>query len=157
MSDAFYMAEALRAAAEAAQRAEVPIGCVIVMDGEIIACKSNRVEELATPLAHAELLAITAAVKVVGYKHLLNCTLYVTLEPCPMCAGAIVNARIPRVVFAAHDPKAGACETLYTLLKDERLNHRAEVVSGVCSDQASKLLKNFFTELRTQKVKGEQS
>src|SRR6187431_2489498 len=133
----FYMRQALREAAAAEAEDEVPIGAVIVRhnpaggDDQVISAAQNQREQLRDPTAHAEMLAITQAAEALGNWRLEHCTLYVTLEPCPMCAGAIVLARIPRVVFGATDPKAGAATTLYRLLDDARLNHRAEVIAGV--------------------------
>ena len=147
MNDHEFMSEALAEARAAAGRGEVPIGCVIVYQDEIIARTSNRIEELKSPLAHAELLAIESASRSRG-RRLTGCTLYVTLEPCAMCAGGIVNARISRVVFGAHDPKAGAVQTLFSITDDERLNHRCNVRSGVCADESAQLLQDFFQQLR---------
>ncbi len=149
--DVHWMHEALREAQSAAQRAEVPIGCVIVFNGEVIGRGSNQLEELQRPTAHAEILAIEQAAQKLGSRRLLDCTLYVTLEPCIMCAGAIVTARIPRLVYAAADPKAGAVHSLFQLATDERLNHRCELLSGVCADESSALLKDFFKRLRQEK------
>lgn len=142
--DERYMRIALDIAAQAARRREVPVGCVIVRDGAIIGAGSNRTEEWRDATAHAELCALRQAMERLRTKWLDGCTLYVTLEPCPMCAGAIVLARIARVVFGAHDPKAGACETLYTLTSDRRLNHRATVRGGVLAEEAQALLQDFF-------------
>ncbi|GIV54917.1 MAG: hypothetical protein KatS3mg039_1435 [Candidatus Kapaibacterium sp.] len=149
--DERFMFAALEQAELAAQRGEVPVGCVIVRQGNILAATHNRTEELSLATAHAEVLAIAQACATTGSKWLgSGTTLYVTLEPCPMCAGAIVLARIERVVFGAHDPKAGACETLYTITSDRRLNHRAVVRGGVCADQARVLLQTFFDHHRTR-------
>lgn len=148
--DERYMLAALELAHSAAQKGEVPVGCVVVRDGAIIGTAHNRTEELRMATAHAEQLAIADAMRRLGSKLLDGCTLYVTLEPCPMCAGAIVLARIERVVFGAHDPKAGACETLYTLTADRRLNHRAKVRGGVLADRAQELLQEFFQRRREQ-------
>lgn len=147
--DEHYMQIALELARHAAERGEVPVGCVIVCDGAVIAAAHNRVEERRTAIAHAELLAIADAMRARG-KWLLGCTLYVTLEPCPMCAGAMVLARLSRVVFGAHDTKAGACETLYTITNDRRLNHRVEVRGGVCAEEAQQLLQKFFNRRRNE-------
>jgi tRNA(adenine34) deaminase len=144
--DERFMRIALAEAERAARCGEVPVGCVITMGGAIIARAHNRTEELRTPVAHAELLAIRQALTHSQTRWLDGATLYVTLEPCPMCAGAIVLARIARVVFGAHDPKAGACETLYTLASDPRLNHRAAVRGGVLTEQSQALLKAFFRD-----------
>jgi tRNA(adenine34) deaminase len=129
---------------------EVPIGCVIVHEptGTIAGSGYNRRETDHDPTAHAELLAIRAAGAALGHWRLTDCTLYVTLEPCPMCAGAIVNARIPRLVYGATDPKAGACETLYTIPTDPRLNHRVECAGGVLAEECADLLRTFFRRQR---------
>jgi tRNA(adenine34) deaminase len=137
------MAAALAMAKKAEKKDEVPVGAVIVRDGRIIAQAHNRRETRRSPLAHAELLAIARAARRLGGWRLSGCTLYVTLEPCPMCAGAIVNARIDEVVFGAYDPKAGACGSLYNLAEG-RLNHTPRVVGGVLADEASALLKSYF-------------
>jgi tRNA(adenine34) deaminase len=142
----------MRLALAEAQRAfdagEVPVGAVVVRGGQILGRGHNRVEQLGDPTAHAEMLAITAACEAVGSKFLDQCTLYVTLEPCPMCAGAMVWARLSRLVFGAFDEKAGAAGSLYHIPEDGRLNHRVEVVSGVEADVASELLRQFFRERR---------
>jgi len=141
---------ALREAARAREEDEVPIGCVIVHAGRVIGRAHNQRETLHDPTAHAEMIAITQAAEALGDWRLENTTLYVTLEPCPMCAGAIVLARIPRVVYGARDPKAGAVRTLYRLLEDERLNHRCEVVEGVCEAECAAALQDFFRERRSR-------
>ena len=147
-TDETFMDVALREAAAARDADEVPIGCCIVRDGRVIARAHNQRETLHDPTAHAEMIAITQAAEAVGDWRLLGTTLYVTLEPCPMCAGAIVLARIPRVVFGVRDPKAGAVRTLYQLLEDERLNHRAVVAEGVRADQCRAALQKFFQARR---------
>lgn len=144
----FYMRAALDAARAAAALGEVPIGAVVVLDGEIIARGSNRREIDADPTAHAEMIAVREAARVLDRWRLEGCTVYVTLEPCPMCAGALHAARIDRCVYGAVDPKAGALGTLYDIASDERLNHRYEVVAGVLADESSALLKDFFAALR---------
>lgn len=146
----YFMREALTEAQSAADREEVPIGCVIVFNNQIIARSSNMLEESQDPTSHAEILAIKQASEVIGSRRLLDCTLYVTLEPCPMCAGAIVNARIPTVVYAASDPKAGACDTLYSITNDSRLNHRCTVHGGVLAEESANLLRTFFKSLRNK-------
>jgi len=146
----YFMRQALHEAEQAASRKEVPIGCVIVYNNEIIARGSNMLEELQDPTSHAEIITIKKAAQVLGSRRLLDCSLYVTLEPCPMCAGAIINARIPTIVYAAPDPKAGACTTLYSITTDERLNHRCLVISGILAEESSQLLKSFFKSLRTK-------
>lgn len=149
-----YMQQALREAQAAAAEDEVPIGCIVVHhdpnggDDRVIGAAHNQREQLRDPTAHAEMLAITQAAQALGNWRLDGCTLYVTLEPCPMCAGAIVLARIPRVVYGAADPKAGAAATLYRLLDDPRLNHRAEVVAGVLGEQCGQILTRFFETRR---------
>jgi tRNA(adenine34) deaminase len=148
-ADGHYMRLALQEAAAAAAEDEVPIGAVIVRknpDGsrQVIAAAHNQREQLHDPTAHAEMIAITQAAGVLGDWRLEGCTLYVTLEPCPMCAGAIVLARITRVVYGATDPKAGAAHTLYNLLTDPRLNHRAEVTPAVLAPECGAILTNFF-------------
>jgi tRNA(adenine34) deaminase len=142
------MAEALALAEEAAKRGEVPVGAVVSRGDEIIGRGYNLRQHLKDPTAHAEMIAIRGASQRVGDWRLEQTAIYVTLEPCPMCAGAIVNARIPLVVYGCDDPKAGAARTLYSLLEDQRLNHRAEVIPGVLADRAARLLKEFFATLR---------
>jgi tRNA(adenine34) deaminase len=145
------MDEAFVLATEAAAAGEIPIGAVVVAgDGTIIGRGRNRREE-GDPLGHAELLAIREASQAVGDWRLENTTLVVTLEPCAMCAGAIVNARIPRLVFAAHDPKAGFCGSLGNLVQDERLNHRVEVTAGFEAERSKTMLQTFFQQLRNRK------
>jgi tRNA(adenine34) deaminase len=154
ISHEFYMEQALREAETAGGEDEVPIGAIIVHDSplggrsRVIAAAHNQREQLHDPTAHAEMLAITQAAEALGNWRLENCTLYVTLEPCPMCAGAIVLARISRVVYGAADPKAGAATTLFRLLDDPRLNHRAEVVAGVLQDRCGRILSEFFARKR---------
>lgn len=149
-----HMRQALREAALAGQEDEVPIGAIVVHhdveggDDRVIGSAHNQREQLHDPTAHAEMLAITQAAGALGNWRLEHCTLYVTLEPCPMCAGAIVLARIPRVVFGATDPKAGAVTTLYRLLDDARLNHRSEVIGGVLATECGQLLSQFFAGKR---------
>jgi len=145
------MALAIAQAKLAQQADDVPVGCVIVKAGEIIARAHNRRAIDADPTAHAEMLAIRAAARALGDWRLAGCTLVVTLEPCCMCAGAIVLARIDRLVYGASDPKAGAVDTLYSLCGDERLNHRVAVVSGVLAEECGRLLTDFF---RTQRKMG---
>ena len=143
-----FMREALAEAQLAYDLGETPIGAVIVRDGDIIARAHNLRESQRDATAHAELLAIRQANQILGGWRLTRCSLYVTLEPCPMCAGAIVQARIPQVVFAAHDKKAGACGSLMDLVRDERLNHQVELTSGILANESSQLLSRFFVELR---------
>jgi tRNA(adenine34) deaminase len=149
LTDDDAMRLALQQAAAAAQHDDVPIGAVVVRDGVVIAARHNERELTGDPTAHAEVLAIRDAAHVVGHWRLLDCTLYVTLEPCVMCAGALVNARIGRVVFGATDPKAGAVVSLYEVCSDPRLNHRPPVTAGVQSDEAGALLRSFFAARRS--------
>jgi len=146
----FYMRQALEEARAAAAIDEVPIGAVVVCDGQVVAVGSNRREIDADPTAHAEMIAVREAARVLGRWRLEGCTVYVTLEPCPMCAGALHAARVDRCVYGAVDPKAGALGTLYDIASDERLNHRYEVVSGVLADESAALLREFFAQLRTR-------
>ena len=148
MSDTAYMQEALKLAAQAAAAGEVPVGAVVVKDGRVIASGRNAPVASHDPTAHAEIVALRAAARALGNYRLDGCTLYVTLEPCPMCAGAILLARIPRVVYGATDPKAGAVETLYRLLDDPRLNHRCQVVGGVLGQRCGEILTRFFQAQR---------
>ncbi len=141
---------ALREAEQAMAEDEVPIGAVVTHRGQVIASAHNQREQLHDPTAHAEMIAITQAAGALGDWRLEQCTLYVTLEPCAMCAGAIVLARLPRVVYGASDPKAGAVASLFRLLSDERLNHRAEIVAGVLAEPSGALLTRFFDEKRRQ-------
>ena len=147
MEDAVYMDEALALAREAAADGEVPVGCVIVRGNEIVGRGRNRRETAKTALGHAEIEAIADACRNLGGWRLWECTLYVTLEPCPMCAGAIVNARIPRVVYGAADQKAGSCGSVCDLFSME-YNHHPEVVSGVQEEECAALLRQFFQDLR---------
>ena len=146
-----YMEEALREARAAAQDGDVPVGCFIVRDGQIVGRGRNRVEADHDPTAHAEIAAIREAVRAVGRERLTGCTMYVTLEPCSMCAGAIVLARVDRLVIAASDPKTGACGSVYNIVEDPKLNHRVEVIRGMMEEEAAGLLKEFFADLRLTK------
>lgn len=146
--DRRWMKMALTEAQRAYEAGEVPVGAVVVRGGQVIGRGRNMVEQLKDPTAHAEMLALTAACETIGQKYLAESTLYVTLEPCPMCAGAIVWAKVPRVVFGAFDEKAGSASTLYNILQDPRLNHQVDVVSGVESDEAAALLRSFFAPKR---------
>lgn len=151
MVDEKFMMTALEEANKAMKRDEVPIGAVITLNNEIIATGYNMRESEQTALSHAELMAIDEANKKIGSWRLEDCTLYVTLEPCPMCAGAIVQSRIKRVVFGASDPKAGCAGTLMNLLDEPRFNHQVEVTSGILEGECSDLLRTFFRELRERK------
>ncbi|MCP4600969.1 MAG: nucleoside deaminase [Proteobacteria bacterium] len=147
-----FMDMALDLAEESAHMGEVPVGALVVHNEEIIGRGANMREQRQDPLAHAEILAIKEAADHIGSWRLEDTTLYSTLEPCPMCAGAIINARIKVVVYGCDDPKAGAARTLYRMLEDPRLNHQCEVIFGVRASRASELLKEFFAELRRSKA-----
>ena len=149
LSDIEAMRLALAEARAAAAHDDVPIGAVVIRDGEVIASRHNERELAGDPTAHAEVLVLRDAAAVVGHWRLLDCTLYVTLEPCVMCAGALVNSRIGRVVYGATDPKAGAVESLYRVCSDERLNHRPPVSSEVLADECGQLLRAFFAARRS--------
>lgn len=153
MDHELYMEMALAQAEAARAIDEVPVGAVIVRDGVVLAAAHNGREQLRDPTAHAEMVAITQAAASIDSWRLERCTLYVTLEPCPMCAGAILQARISQVVYGADDPKAGAVSSLYQLLDDSRLNHRAEVERGVLADRCGQLLTDFFRQKRLLKKK----
>ncbi len=144
------MGQALKLAQQAAEKGEVPVGALLVRGDVLIAEAFNLREAHGSPIAHAEMLVLQAASEKIGNWRFVDTTLYVTLEPCPMCAGAIVLARIPRVVYATTDPKSGAAGTLYNILQDERLNHRVEVVSGVFAEESGSLLKSFFRQRRNE-------
>lgn len=148
----FFMKEALKQAKKAEKLVEVPIGCVIVHEGKIIARGYNRRNTDHSALAHAEIMAIKKASKILGDWRLEECTLYVTLEPCQMCAGAIVQARIPRVVIGSMNPKAGCAGSILNLLEEDRFNHQVEVIRGVMEYECSVMLKDFFKHLR--RIKG---
>jgi tRNA(adenine34) deaminase len=149
-SDQYFMGEALRQATRAYEAEEVPVGAVIVRNGRIIARAYNQVELLKDATAHAEMLALTQAEQVVGDWRLTECTLYVTKEPCPMCAGAIVHCRIPRVVFGVSDLKGGAAGSALNLLQFPTLNHKSQITSGVREHECKTLLKSFFVEQRNK-------
>ena len=144
------MRQALKLAQQAGEKGEVPVGALLVKNDVLIAEAFNLREAHGSPIAHAEMLVLQAASEEIGNWRFVDTTLYVTLEPCPMCAGAIVLARIPRVVYATTDPKSGAAGTLYNILQDERLNHRVEVVSGILAEESSALLKSFFQKRRNK-------
>ena len=147
-TDEKYMREAIKQARKAAKIDEVPIGCVIVYDDKIIARGYNRRNTDKSTLAHAEIIAIRKAAKVIGDWRLEDCTMYITLDPCPMCAGAIVQARIPRVVVGAMNPKAGCAGSVINLLQMDGFNHKAELTSGVLVDECRTMLQDFFKEMR---------
>ena len=142
------MEEALQEARKAAAEGEVPIGAVIVREGEIIARAHNKTEQDKDPTAHAEMLAIRKAAEYLGGWRLTGCSMFVTTEPCSMCAGAMVLARIQRLVFGASDPKAGACGSVSNIVSDSRLNHRVEITSGVLGEECGRMLKDFFRAKR---------
>ncbi|HHL40386.1 MAG TPA: nucleoside deaminase [Deltaproteobacteria bacterium] len=146
--DSRFMAEALRLARKAARMGEVPVGAVVVREGEIIGRGYNRRETAADPTAHAEIVALRRAARKLGGWRAAGTVLYVTLEPCLMCIGAVVLARVERLVFGAFDPKAGACGSLYDIPADRRLNHRVQVTGGVLGDESGTLLREFFAGLR---------
>ncbi len=148
--DETWMRAALALAERAAAQGEVPVGCVIVKDGAVIGSGHNLRESDRDPTAHAEMLAIRAAAGSLGDHRLGGCTAYVTLEPCPMCAGALVHARVSRVVYGCADPKAGALDTLFSIGRDKRLNHQFEVTSGVLAEESATMLRSFFEALRAQ-------
>ncbi|MGB4274562.1 MAG: tRNA adenosine(34) deaminase TadA [Bacillota bacterium] len=148
MNDETFMHRALLEAKKAYLKGEVPVGAVITLDGQVIARAHNRREELQDPTAHAEILAIREAAAKLRSWRLVGATIYVTLEPCPMCAGALVLARIGRLVYGAADPKSGGAGSVMNLVNHEVLNHRVSVTSGILEDECSALLKQFFSELR---------
>jgi tRNA(adenine34) deaminase len=150
-NDIPWMKKALQLAIKAGSAGEVPVGAVIVRDGKPISSARNRREELQSPLGHAEILALQGASKKLGTWRLSDCTMYVTLEPCVMCAGGLWQSRIGRVVFGAFDPKGGALGSLYKIHSDERLNHRYEITTGVMADECAQLLKDFFKLRRNKK------
>jgi len=143
-----WMQLALREAQKAFEDEEIPVGAIVVHENKIIGRGYNQIERLQDPTAHAEMIAITAAANHLNSRRLAECTLVVTLEPCPMCAGAIIQARIPTLVFGAFDPKTGACGTLFNIVQDSRLNHQPHVISGVCDKESEDLLKGFFGRVR---------
>ncbi|WP_192917949.1 nucleoside deaminase [Companilactobacillus halodurans] len=148
-----YMEQALTQAKEAETRGEVPIGCIIVdnLTGEVIAKGSNEREETQDAIKHAEIIAIEAACKKIGSWRLEHTSLFVTLEPCPMCAGAIINSRVEEVIFGASDPKAGLVGSINNLLTETRYNHQPEVLSNIKADESAQLLRNFFRKIRSKK------
>lgn len=148
MDDALYMQAALSQARNAWILGEVPVGAVVVRDGEIIATGFNHPIATHDPTAHAEIMALRAAAAIVGNYRLPGCELFVTLEPCVMCAGAMIHARLARVVFGASDPKTGACGSVVDLFAQEKLNHHTDVIGGVLADDCGQLLKDFFAERR---------
>ncbi len=154
-NDEYYMKEALKAAGEAYDAGEVPIGAVIVHDGEIIGRGFNRRNTEGNPLCHAEIIAINEAAHFMGDWRIEECTMYVTVEPCPMCAGAIVQARIPRVVYGAKNPKAGCAGSVLDVLNEPKLNHQVDVTEGVLKDECAAMMKEFFKRFRKKEKKEE--
>ena len=152
MDDVKWMREALAEARQAASLGEVPVGAVVVRADEVVGRGHNRRQSDGDPVAHAEILAIRQAAEVVGNWRLTGCSLYATLEPCAMCAGALVNSRVERLVFGTRDPKAGFCGSLGNLVADARLNHRLEVVEGVLNEECAEVLRDFFGKLRRTEV-----
>lgn len=147
-----YMTQAYFEAEKALKLGEIPVGAVIVKDNMIIGRGHNMVENLGDPTAHAEMIAITAACESIGEKYLKDCTLYVTLEPCPMCAGALVWSKIKTIVFGASDAKAGACGTLMNITQNKRLNHSVDVIQGIMEADCSALLQEFFKSVRSRSI-----
>ena len=149
-SDERFMRAAIDAAFIAEENGDVPIGAVVVYENRIISRGYNQRHQLNDPTAHAEIIALTGAAEVIGNWRLNGCTMYVTLEPCPMCAGALVNARVDRLVYGCDDPKAGACRSLYNIVQDERLNHCLKVTAGVMAQACSTILSDFFRRRRIE-------
>jgi tRNA(adenine34) deaminase len=150
MSDEAFMRMALNAAAEAKLAGEVPVGAVVVRDGEVISIGYNQPIGRHDPTAHAEIAALRTAAQAVGNYRLVDCTLYVTLEPCVMCAGAMMHSRLARVVFGASDPKTGACGSVVNLFAEKKLNHQTDLDGGVLAEECGKMLSSFFAERRQQ-------
>ena len=151
--DEQFMQLAIESAKIAEENGDVPIGAIIVHNDTIIAKAYNQREQLQDPTAHAEIIALTQAAAALENWHLNGCTIYVTLEPCPMCAGALVLSRMDRLVYGCDDPKTGACKSLYNIVQDDRLNHRLEVTSGVLADECSQILQEFFERRRAEDSK----
>ncbi len=156
-ADERFMRKAIDAALIAEENGDVPIGAVIVYQNRVIGRAWNQREQLHDPTAHAEIIALTQAASFIGSWRLHGCTIYVTLEPCPMCAGALVLGRLDRLVYGCADPKTGACGSLYDIVRDERLNHRLEVTSGVLADDCATLLQDFFRARRPNNGAGEEN
>lgn len=154
MTDEDFMRLALAEAIKAGQLGEVPIGAILVHDGQVLDSAFNLRESLQTTASHAEMLLIDKGNDMFNSWRLEDCTLYVTLEPCPMCAGAILQARIPRVVFGAYDPKAGCAGSIINLLEDDRFNHQVDLTGGVLNDACSRLITDFFKKIRLDKKNG---
>ena len=153
--DERYMRMAIDQAYIAEENGDVPIGCVIVYENQVIARAYNQREQLHDPTAHAEIIALTQAAEFIGNWRLYGCSIYVTLEPCPMCAGALVLGRLDRLVYGTNDPKTGAVESLYNIVQDERLNHRLEVTCGVLQEDCQKQLQGFFRRKRGENANSE--
>ena len=151
MSDEIFMHEVIALARQAAELGEVPVGAVVVKDGAVLGRGYNAPISSSDPTAHAEIRALREAAAALGNYRLIDCTLYVTLEPCAMCAGAILHARMARLVYGAPDPKTGACGSVVDLFSDRRLNHHTEVTGGVLADECGKMLSDFFAGRRTEK------
>jgi len=147
----FFMSEALKEAQKSLDKAEIPIGCVIVKDGEIVGRGHNAREELNQAIMHAEVMAIQEANRTIGNWRLLDCTLFVTIEPCVMCSGAVGLARIPKVIYGASNQKFGGAGSLYDILRDERLNHRVDLETGVMEKECAEIMQNFFRQSRERK------
>ena len=147
-SEIYFMKEALKEALKAYEKGEIPVGALIVVDGKILSRAHNQKETTNDPTAHAEILAIRQASEILGRWRLTDAVLYITKEPCIMCCGAIINARIKRVVYGCNDQKAGGAVSLYKILQDKRLNHQVELISGILEEECRKILKKFFQELR---------
>ncbi len=147
-SDIYFMREALEEAQKAYKKGEIPVGAVVVVDGKIVAKAHNQKETIPDPTAHAEILAIRQASEKLGRWRLTDAVLYITKEPCIMCSGAIIHARIKRVVYGCDDQKAGGAVSLYNILQDKRLNHQVELVRGILEDECREILKRFFQQLR---------
>jgi tRNA(adenine34) deaminase len=147
-TDELFMAEAIKEAARAADNGDVPVGCVIVSKGEVISRGHNQVELLKDPTAHAEMIAITSACERLGAKWLLEATVYVTIEPCSMCSGALVLARVKNLVYGAPDPKTGGCGSVFNIIASDKLNHRVNVKKGVLQEQCAFLVSDFFRTKR---------
>ncbi len=150
-SEEIFMKEAIKEAKKAFKKNEVPVGAVVVKNNKIIAKAHNLNITTNDPTAHAEILALRKASKILRNYRLTDCEIYATLEPCPMCAGAMVYARIKRLVYATDDPKSGCCKSVLNIVNNKKLNHRIEVTSGVCKQESEKLLKTFFKKLRIEK------
>jgi tRNA(adenine34) deaminase len=152
--DNYYMMKAMLEAEKTKAEGDVPVGAVVVHEDKIVGRGYNQVEKKKDSTAHAEIIAIRQAIKRIGYKHLLEATLYVTLEPCAMCAGAIVLSRVNRIVYGTNDPKAGACGSVMNIVNNQSLNHRSQITSGILEKENSEILKEFFREIRKTKKDG---